>query len=37
MRRLFLFRWGRYTIDRSHIVSDNDMIQIKNFRVIRVE
>lgn len=36
-KRLFLFRWGKYSFTESVLKSDNDKIQIKNFKVIQIE
>lgn len=36
-KRLFKFKWGKYTIDKSKLVPSNDLLEIKNFKVIRIE
>ena len=35
-KRLFLFKWGKYHYEKNELVSDNDMIQIKDFKVIKI-
>lgn len=36
-KRLFLFRWGKNTTDRGTLIPDNDKIEVKDFRIIRIK
>ena len=35
-KRLLLFRWGRNVYEYNDLKSDNDMLKIKNFKVIKI-
>lgn len=35
-KRLFLFKWGKYHYTKNELISDNEMIQIKDFKVIKI-
>lgn len=36
-KRLFLFKWGKDYYEENTLVSDNEIIQIKDFRVIKIQ
>ena len=36
-KRLFLFKWGKNNTERTKLVSDNDKITIKDFKVVKVK
>ena len=36
-KRLFLFKWGKNHTERTKLVSDNDKLTIKDFKVIKVK
>lgn len=36
-KRLFLFRWGKDYYEENTLISDNEIIQIKDFRVIKIQ
>ena len=35
-KRLFLFKWGKYHTERTQLISDNNKITIKDFKVIKL-
>lgn len=35
-KRLFLFRWGKYHYEHNELKSDNELIKIKDFKVIKI-
>ena len=35
-RRVFLFKWGKYTVDEFRFVNENELNKITDFKVIRV-
>lgn len=37
IKRLFLFRWGKIYYEENSLSSDNDLIQIKDFKVFKVQ
>ncbi len=36
-KRLFLFRWGKNYYEENTLISDNEIIQINDFRVIKIQ
>lgn len=36
-KRLFLFKWGKDYYEENTLISDNEIIQINNFRVIKIQ
>lgn len=36
-KRLFLFKWGKDYYEENTLISDNEIIQIKDFRVIKIQ
>lgn len=36
-KRLFLFKWGKFTLNESSFILDNDKIKVNDFKVIKIE
>lgn len=36
-KRLFLFKWGKYSYEENTLLTDNNIIRINDFKVIKIE